>query len=148
MNTERFNDWLTLLANVGVLVGLVVLIFEVHESNLQAKSATTMARYTEIETSNRDFALSEHLPAIYVQIEESGVKSLDAEQLIRIQYWEMARILRMEGQFEQYQSGYLLESNYQIMLDGARELTPLWDELGLRSSNVDFQEALANEDDV
>ncbi len=148
MSSARLNDWLTLLANIGVVVGLAVLIFEVHESNLQATSATTMARYTEIETSNRDFALSEHLPVIYVQVEEAGIESLDAEQLMRIQAWEMARILRMEGQFIQFHSGYLPESNYQIMLDVARELTPLWEELGIQSRNTAFLDALANVDDV
>jgi hypothetical protein len=148
MNTERLNDWLTLLANIGVVIGLVIIIIEVRESNLQATSATTMARYTEIETSNRDFAMSDHLPAIYVQVETSGVESLDAEQLSRIQSWEMARILRMEGQFVQYQAGYLTESNYKIMLDVAREIEPLWKELNIQSRNTDFLKALERDDDV
>jgi hypothetical protein len=148
MTTERLNDWLTLLANVGVVIGLVVIIFEVRESNLQTTSATTMARYTEIETSNRDFALSDFLPAIYAQIEATGVESLDTEQLLRVRSWEMARILRMESQYVQYEAGYLPESSYQTMLDAARELEPFWKELGVQSRSPVFLKALAGEGDV
>ena len=148
MNTERLNDWLSLLANIGVVIGLVVVILEVRESNLQATSATTMARYTEIETSNREFASSEYLPAIYVLVEESGVEALDPTQLYRIQSWEMARILRMEGQFVQYHSGYLPETSYQIMLDVARQYATLWKELEIQSRNKNFLKALKNDDDA
>lgn len=147
MNAERLNNWLTLLANIGVVVGLVVVIFEVRESNLQAKSAATLARYSEIETANRDFALSEYLPAIYVLVEETGVESLDAEQFSRIKSWEQSRILRMESQFMQYRAGYLAEPNFQVMVNVARELAPLWNELGVKSRNAEFLQAVGNDVD-
>lgn len=33
MNLDKLNDWLTLLANLGVLVGLIFLILELNQSN-------------------------------------------------------------------------------------------------------------------
>lgn len=33
MNSDRLNKWLTLGANLGVLLGLAVLIFEIHQNN-------------------------------------------------------------------------------------------------------------------
>ena len=148
MNTNGLNDWLTLLANIGVVIGLGVVVFEVRESNLQATSAANMARYTEIETSMRDYALSDYLPDIYVLIKASGVDSLSDAQLSRVQSWEMARIVRMEGQFVQYQDGYLPETGYQIMLNTARKNEQLWKEIKVHSENADFRIAIESDGDA
>lgn len=148
MNTDRINNWLILLANIGVVVGLGVVVFEVRESNLQATSAANQARYTEIETSMRDFALSDYLPDIYVLIDNAGVESLNEAQLARIRSWEMARIVRMEGQFVQYRDGYLPEMGYQIMLNTARKNARLWKQLGVESPNEEFRRALETNEDA
>ena len=145
MNTDRLNAWLSLFANIGVVIGLVVVIFEIRESNRQTISSTNVARYSEIETSMRDAALSEYLPEIYVIVQESGVRELNEEQLFRLRSWEMARILRMEGQYVQYHDGYLPETGYQIMLKTAEELAPLWKELGIRSANDAFWDTVRSE---
>jgi hypothetical protein len=62
--------------------------------------------------------------------------------------WEMAKILRMEGQFVQYQAGYLPEPSYQTMLDVARQTEPLWKELEIQSRNAEFRRALEGDGDV
>ncbi len=148
MNMDRLNNWLTLLANVGVMIGLIVVVFEVRESNRQTTSAANIARYNEIETAFRDFALSDHLPGIYVVIEESGVSALSREQLGRVRSWELARIMRMEGQFVQYHDGYLDEKGYELMLNAARQSAPLWKELGIQSLYPAFRDAVNSDDDV
>ena len=145
MTSERLNSWLTLLANVGVVIGLVVVIFEIRESNRQTTSATNVARYSEIESSMRDAAISDHLPEIYVIVEKSGVEELDREQLFRIRSWEMARIIRMEGQYVQFHDGYLPETGYKIMIETAKENLQLWNDLGIQSANSEFRAAIESE---
>ena len=138
MNIENVNRWLSVVASIGVVIGLVVVILELNESSRQAAAATNRSRNAEIESSFRDYALSEFLPKIYVKVQTDGLSSLDGVQLERIKSWELARILRMESQFVQYQSGYLSETSYKGMLKSARKLVPLWKELGIQSRNAMF----------
>lgn len=142
VSLDTLNRWLPLVANLGVVVGLAVVVLELNESNRQAASIASQGRYTEIETSYRDYALAEHLPEIYVIVAETGVEDLNASQLERIRSWEMARIVRMEGQFVQYHSGYLSDSAYKIMLEFAETKIGLWNELGLRSRNTEFNRVI------
>lgn len=148
MSLDKLNRWLSLVANLGVLIGLAVVILELSESNRQAASVASHARYTEIESAYRDYALAEHLPEIYVIVAEKGVDDLNASQLERIKSWEMARIVRMEGQYVQHHSGYLSESAYKIMLKFAITKIGLWNELGIRSSNSGFNRAIGVADDA
>ncbi len=37
MNTDRVNDWLSLLTNVGVLIGIVLLIIELNQNTELAR---------------------------------------------------------------------------------------------------------------
>ena len=96
----------------------------------------------------REFALSDHLPGIYVTLETTGLSGLKAEDVARLREWELARIVRMEGQFVQYHDGYLPEVGYRQMLSRAKESALLWKNLGIRSSNPEFRKALENDDDA
>ena len=46
MDTDRITQWLTLLANIGVIVGIVVLVIEIQQANRIAIAST------EIEVRN------------------------------------------------------------------------------------------------
>jgi len=143
---KKFNlgQTISILANVGVIIGLILVTVEIHQSNKQAASAAYRSRIAEVENSLRQFALSNDLPGIYVQLEESGLGSLNAEQLSRVVAWEWARQTRMEGQFHEYQDGYLDEKSYRAMLGAAQRYLALWDELGLNPSSEEFTQAVRN----
>ena len=79
-----------------------------------------------------------------MQLEESGLESLNAEQLSRVVAWEWARQTRMEGQFHEYQEGYLDEKSYRSMLGAAQRYVELWDELGLNGASEEFTQAVRN----
>ncbi|MGB5257931.1 MAG: hypothetical protein WBN44_11805, partial [Woeseiaceae bacterium] len=44
MNQEKINGWLTLVANIGVLIGLGLLVFEIRQSNSLALAQIEQAR--------------------------------------------------------------------------------------------------------
>jgi hypothetical protein len=134
MNFEKLNTWLTFVANVGVIIGLIFLVVELRLSNHQSASATEQDRANTVDQKFREFALSNHMPEIYVKISESGVNSLTPVELLRAQNWERARQTHINGQIKQFQQGYLAESAYQTILGIASEMRPLWIELGLESS--------------
>lgn len=53
MNLPEINEWLTLIANLGVIVGLVFLAVQVHQSNRIARYSAENARRTQfLEIAN------------------------------------------------------------------------------------------------
>lgn len=52
MNLDKLNDWLSLLANLGVLVGLVFLILEVNQANRIAVYSAESTRSSQFLDMN------------------------------------------------------------------------------------------------
>ena len=133
MNFERLNSWLTLVANMGVIAGIIFLALEIDQSNRQARSATYQARVNEIDQSLREFSLSESMAEIYLKIEQSGLESLTPSEHMRAENWERARIIRMQGQLYQYQLGFLDENSYEGLLVAGSRALPRFEAFGLTS---------------
>ena len=131
-----------ILANVGVILGLVLLSMEIRQSNKQAEATAYQTRIDSIGGAAQQYSLSSILPAIYIKLDDAGVDSLDAEERNRVLNWEQARRLRMEAQFYQYQQGFLDESAYRTMLRTAQSHLSLWTEIGLANPNQDFLQAV------
>jgi len=127
-----------ILANLGVVLGLILLVIEIEQSNDQAAASAYQARINEIDSANQEFALSSDLHPIYVKLEQTGLSSLSAEELLRVRAWELARLQRMAGQHYQYHQGYLDQSAYQAMMSNAQGWIGLWDDLGFGGATPEF----------
>ena len=132
MNSKEANHWLTLLANLGVVAGLVLLAYEVNQANLQAAAAAAHDRRTEIQVARTEMALSPDLAEIYVRATDNGVGTLTAVEKFRLTEWELGRLTRMVGQIEQYQMGFLdretVENTVRAMTSSENGL---WADLGV-----------------
>ena len=137
MNIDKLNNWLSLIANFGVILGLVFLGVEMNQSNNATIAATYQARISEIQASYQNSALSGYMPIIYDKIEKDGLDSLSSIELRRVQDWELARMYRMQGQYYQYQQGYLDESGFEDLIRGGRSYLPMWKNLGLDLNTLD-----------
>ena len=79
MNTERFNTWLTLGANIGVIVGLLLLAFEIDQSTKATEAAASDSVVDGLNTLNmsvisdpqvaRTFVVGLHEPAALSDVE-------------------------------------------------------------------------------
>ncbi len=67
MNTEKLNVRLSLVANLGVVVGLALLIYEVHQATKLAETEAFVHRLSEIQQAYVEFATSDYLPAVRVK---------------------------------------------------------------------------------
>ena len=143
MNTEKLNTWLTLVANLGVVLGLVFLGIEIQQSRISTEASNYQARSTEIQEANQNFALSDHLPEIYDKLDREGLESLDSIQIRRIRAWEAAKIGRMASQIQQSNLGFLDEDLRNEILSVAASNLPLWESLGL-NVGTGFREAIDN----
>ena len=143
MNTDSVNRWLTLSANVGVVIGLILLLIELDQNSDLVRAQIHQARsdahvWMKEESANSEFLL----PALEKFRLAGGTNDLDAmESLTPI---EAARVkLSMEAAhqdydnlFYQYQQGYLDEEYYQYrVVPTIKELAPWWQELDIFESS-------------
>ena len=131
MGIDRLNRWLTLAANIGVLIGLIFLVVEVRHAISLSESQAFRNRGTEIQEAYLALALSVDLAPIMAKTKDEGVSSLNSAEFIRLAAWFNAMLLRMQNQFNDYQLGYLDEASYLLMLRAAAESLPMIQQLDI-----------------
>ena len=142
MNWEKLNSWLTLLANVGDVVGLALLIYELRENRVLAETDAAVHRLNRMQEAQLEMAISDTLPAIRVKALSEGVRSLTPVELYRLQRWENTVRLRMQSDYVQYLRGYIEQETIDIVLGSAVYRLPFWKELGWEPGSRPFDEAL------
>lgn len=142
LNTDRLNRWLTLGANIGVIVGLIVLILEVQHANELAELAAYRNRGAEIQEAWTALSLSPQLSEILVKVEQGGIDALNDVERTQLRAWEFGRMSRMQNQFYDYQHGYLDADVEEDSLMNAALALERWNELGIAVPDPDFLRAI------
>ena len=104
MNARKINEWLTLSANVAVLIGIVFLVFELRsntESNRIALSTQFSSNWVAI---NGDVATNPDLASV-VQKAISG-ESLDEVELVQLDFFIQQRAAQAAMMRRLYQEGF------------------------------------------
>jgi hypothetical protein len=136
---EKINSWITLGANLGVLLGLIVLIVELDQNSDLVRAQIHQARADNFVAHRMDLADSELLLPAIVKFTDAGGPS-DVSALSELDPIERARIRRYFGAmltgydnlYYQYRNGLLDEDFYSVrVVSTVRRLTPIWSELGL-----------------
>ena len=97
-----------------------------------AKPPDEQTRIDEIQQSQLEMALSPDLSLVISKYETEGVESLTPAEFARARAWYNSRKLRMQGQYFQYQQGFLDRSVIDSTLDAiANTWYDLWSEFGL-----------------
>lgn len=97
MSSAKLDDWLTVLANFGIVAGLVIVYLELDHANRLAEANAIQIRGNEIMESQKEYALSDYLPDIVIKARQSGFESLSPVEFSRYRAWELARRQRMPG---------------------------------------------------
>ena len=142
MESDRLNRWLTLGANVGVLIGLAILIYEIRASQHLAETQALVRRGDQIQVAQVQMAMSESLAAIRVKARSEGVQSLTDVELYRLQMWEGAVRNRMNTQYIEYLRGYTGEASADSIVEAAVGFLPYWEELGYELGDSEFAQAI------
>jgi len=123
-------DWISVLANLGVVAGLVLVAYEVRQATLQAEAEASHAFATETQVARKDIALSPDLADVYVKATTKGVDVLTPVERYRLTEWERARKTRMLGQIRQYELGFVHRGAIEAMLPTLSSLEKgLWPDL-------------------
>jgi len=110
MNIDRLNDWLTLLANFGVIGGLIFLGLEVQQ-NTTAVQASAIQESTNV--ARQQLLLYATNPSLaHLSVTPSGEMTvMERRQLaaMRRSFW-----IGMQGLFRQWSMGVLPDEEWQM----------------------------------
>lgn len=135
MDLDKTNRWLTLIANIGVVIGLFALIFELRHSSQVAEVAAYQTRIAEIQGMNLELALSSELSIVLEKYESKGIDALTPEERRRVGAWYQVILRQMQGQYYQYQNGFLERAVIdRTLLDISNGIYQSWEQLGLLTS--------------
>ena len=112
MDSDRVNRWLTLVANFGVLIGLLLLVFEIRQNTDMMKAQMAQARVDNRLENYRDMTHSDYWPAISVKgaaanSTEEWLSSLTPEEYQRVRSHTIYEINDLRTQYFLFQNGYL-----------------------------------------
>ncbi|MDA0679823.1 MAG: hypothetical protein O3A13_07720 [Proteobacteria bacterium] len=146
MNSAKLNDWLGVVANLGIVVGLVIVYLELDHANRLAEANAVQFRDSEISNARKEYADSELLPGIVVKARNGGFDSLTEVEFERYRSWELGRLRRLMSQYRQYERGFLgqeiIDGNINAAIEGG--WLEVWDELDIQHiDGPDYQDWLA-----
>ena len=128
MNAEKLNAWLSLGANVGVVIGLVLLIFEISQNTEMMQAQINQSRTDTALSEQQAVYTSDHVPAMLVKI--SRGEELSDEDLIRYERFFRAFNRNQDNNLWQYNEGYLGD-NIPLSIKGAVREVIAGHELGI-----------------
>ena len=148
-------DWLGLIANLGVVVGLVLLAYELNQSNKLTETQAYLERIDQMQQTSADFSQSDYLPEIYSKIGGNKfhgdaiaeVESLSEIERSRLLSWERGVMQRMSGHYYRYLQGYLDRETGEKVLSDARTRLARWNALGIEIEPQEFRVAVEGQSD-
>ena len=81
MNAQKLNTWLSLGANIGVVIGLMLLIIEIGQNTEMMRAQINQHRTDTALSEQQAVYTSDHIPAMLARIERGD--QLSDEDLIR-----------------------------------------------------------------
>ena len=81
MNAQKLNTWLSLGANIGVVIGLMLLIIEIGQNTEMMRAQINQHRTDTTLSEQQAVYTSDHIPAMLARIERGD--QLSDEDLIR-----------------------------------------------------------------
>ena len=145
MKTNTFITLSTATANIGVLVGLVFLIFELRQNSKIALSQIRQERTLSVIDQYSAYAQKEEFTDLLTRAFGDGdFDSITKKEWGQIRYYELARAARLEDVFFQYSQGLIDETLYRLSLNMAASRLSIWKWLKVSNPNPDFSAAIAD----
>jgi len=120
MDSNQVKNWLTLVANIGVLFGLALVAFELRQNSDLMRVQISQARADAAMLSNEQLFNSPYLPSIILKIRQGS--EISGEERIRYIYWFRAINRNQDNVLSQYFAGMLGEHTPRSVEDFARDV--------------------------
>lgn len=107
MNIERMNTWIALVANVGVLLGLIVLMVELNQNTTIARASTWQDLTIQLVQMQQSRAENRELAEIDLKVRQGS--ELSELEVIRFRSLLRSSIAIGNLAFAQYEDGLISE---------------------------------------
>ena len=128
MDTQKLNAWLSLGANIGVVIGLLLLVVEIGQNTEMMRAQINQSRTDTALSEQQSIYNSDYIPAMLVKLEQG--KQLSDEERVRYERVFRAFNRNQDNNLWQYNEGYLGE-NIPKSIRGAVRIVIAGRELGL-----------------
>ena len=108
MKSNQINKWLTLVANVGVIFGLVLVAFELQQNSELMRVQINQSRADSAMASNEHSFNSDYIPPILAKVRQGD--DLNAEETIRFTDYFRAMNRNQDNVLSQYDADMLGEN--------------------------------------
>ena len=147
MDSDRLNRWLTLVANTGVLVGLILLVVEIRQSNLLALADIEQTRSDSLLQWRREWVTNDHIVPMllerssifsmeeYFSLDvaerqaavENMLDEMDPTTRMRMRFFFLTSFWDYENLHAQYQRGLISEQYWtERIVAGILQDAPAW----------------------
>jgi len=164
MVSDKINRWLTLGANLGVLIGIAFLVVEIRQNTTALTAAAYQARSDALQDLSMRVAESEVLATIqanlHVRPENCGeferncgvfneeyFQSLSPTEHLQYKRYLLANVFRVQNLVFQYEQGLLSDEYHdQSIIEIIKSFMPLWQRFDIwqRRSLVEHLERYEN----
>ena len=133
---------ITIVANVGVIAGIVFLGYELRQTQIAMQSQAFQARALDALAWDLEIARDENLRKIQYQLDsgEFDPSSLtEAERQIAFYLLDAAR-LDVDNEHYQYENGFLDPGFYNgVTVPMIRDYAPIWRDFGIGEGRPEFR---------
>lgn len=133
MKAKKLSTWLSLGANIGVVIGLIILIIEIGQNTEMMRAQINQSRTDTALSEQQAVYTSDHVPAMLARIDRG--EELSDEDLIRYERFFRAFNRNQDNNLWQYNEGYLGE-NIPHSIRGAVRDVIAGHELGIATWDV------------
>ena len=150
MDFDKLNRWMTLVANLGVVAGLIFLSIEIRqntesldESRKQVQLQSYQDYLQNLDESFRDLANSPYMAEIFVKYNNGGVQALSDVELQRLRWQSQTGMQRLDTLHYLHQIGYANTERYEsVMLTTGCEHAKRWRDIGIWPDRPSFRDAI------
>ena len=112
MDSEKTNRWLTLGANVGVLVGVILILIELRQNADLMRAQMIQSRTDNISAKYDAQIHSDYWPDLWAKRDLAGsgvewIEALSPSEYVRVRTYFYREFDELRNQYFQYQQGYL-----------------------------------------
>ena len=112
MNLDNFNKWLTLIANVGVLVGIIFLAIEVQQNSRMMQAQTRDSIAGKLSDYYKDIGSSEYASNLYFQGIRGDLETFAGPESLSFRFLVNSNLRLWENEFYQYKAGLFGEEDF------------------------------------
>ena len=132
MNKIDLGQVISILANIGVILGIVFLGIQIRQTNRAVAGAAYQARSLAIMERQDWLAESSNLASITLKVEVEGLNSLTELEKSRLDATALGQFYRIDGTYYQCELGLLDREYCGAVFDAEMRLwVPRWRDQGI-----------------